>query len=73
MTGKPLAIPLHLSLHCRFIRQVKNPEMRAGGGPFRQFQRNVGSGKLDDWEGHKEGGARGDNDLLIVIPQSSRQ
>jgi len=27
MTGQPLAIPLHSSSHCRFIGQVKNPEI----------------------------------------------
>jgi hypothetical protein len=50
-------------------------QTRAGGGPFRRFRRDVGSGEggeLDDWEGH-EGGARGDDDLLVVVPQSSRQ
>ena len=27
----------------------------------------------DDWEGHEGGGARGDNNLLVVVPWSSHQ
>jgi len=43
-----------------------------GGGEGDESKAGIGEeGKQDDWEGH-EGGRRGDDDLLVVVPQSSR-
>jgi len=31
------------------------------------------AGEQDNWEGHGRGGARGNDELLVVVPQSSCQ
>ena len=64
---------------CRRRRTSSPPTNRqrrkwSGGGEANE--RNVGSreaGEQDNWEGHGRGGARGNDDLLVVVPQSSCQ